>query len=719
MADPFAPGGALAKVLPGYEHRPQQSQMTQRVADTLQAGGVALIEAGTGTGKSLAYLFPAAEAAMRSNRPVVISTHTINLQEQLIHKDIPLVRKAAMPNLKAVLVKGWSNYLCLQRYETALKSSGDLLEPGEELELAAIRDWVVSGPQEGSRHELPFSPSAGVWEQVAAESDTCARQACPFYDRCYLFEARRKMEGAHLLIVNHHLLFADFAVRSQVGWDSDHAVLPRYDHVILDEAHHLEDVATDHLGYRFSQGGWRQFLGRIARSARSGKMRGTLPALQNRLNLETGENAERSSRIIADRVYPAMQLVHDMGDHFFDSVQKWLAAQQPVTFGNDAPLQSPIVVDDQWEDYVRPSAGRLIRALTTLCKELDDLAEILRTFAADWAPAAQEVEALASRGSNIIQGVEELAAAEDPRQVFWIEGRHTRRGHGEFRVTLFAAPIEIGSALHQWLHEGIHSLVCCSATLAVGGNFSYMRERLGLLESPPEVHEMILPSPFAYEEQAALFVPSDICDPTDPTYPERLGSGLAQLLVAAGGRAFVLFTSYALLQKVQQRIQPALKAAGIPLWVHGEAPRHQLLEGFTQHPGSVLFGTDSFWEGVDVVGDALSLVVIARLPFEVPNHPVAKARAQRLEEAGKKPFYDYTLPRAALRLKQGFGRLIRSGNDRGAVVIYDGRIIRRDYGRILLTSLPSIPLNVMPHHDLVQDVAAELSSSISVIGGPS
>lgn len=708
MADPFAPDGALAQKLSNYEHRPQQSMMARQVADTLNNGGVALIEAGTGTGKSLAYLIPAARAALASERPIVISTHTINLQEQLIHKDIPLVRQAEMPELKAVLVKGWSNYLCLQRCENVLGSTGDLLEPDEELQFAAIREWVVDGPEEGSRHELPFTPSPAVWEQVAAESDTCSRQACPYFDRCFLFKARREMEGAHLLIVNHHLLFADFAVRSRIGWDTDHAVLPRYDHVIFDEAHHLEDVATDHLGYRLAQGGWHQFLGRLARSARSRKARGILPALQSRLSIEEGEEAEEALQLIANTLLPTLQRARELGDHFFATIQHWLRTQRALTPAADAPVQVSIVVDQTWQEYVQPSAARWMEALEHLSDALAELGVMLRMLSSEWVPMAQEVEAFAARGIHMMLAVEEIAAADDPDHVFWIEGRRYRHENGEFRVTLFAAPIEVGSALRRWLNEGIQSLVCCSATLAVGGGFEYVRERLGLVETPPEVHELILPSPFAYEEQAAVYVPDDICDPTEAAYPQMLATGLARLLAATGGRAFVLFTSHALLQQVKHRVEPTMHEAGIPLWAHGDAPRHQLIERFTSHPGSVLFGTDSFWEGVDVVGDALSLVVIVRLPFEVPSHPVAQARTRRLEEGGRRPFFDYTLPRAALRLKQGFGRLIRSRTDRGAIVIYDGRVVRREYGKMLLGSLPRTPVYVMPHDKLVEAVAAQL-----------
>lgn len=708
MADPFAPGGALARELPNYEHRPQQSLMAQRVAATLQKGGVALIEAGTGTGKSLAYLIPAARAALASDRPVVISTHTINLQEQLIHKDIPLVRQAEMPELKAVLVKGWSNYLCLQRYESVLASSGDLLEPDEEMQFAAIREWVVSGPEEGSRHELPFSPSSAVWEQVAAESDTCSRQACPFYDRCYLFKARREMEGAHLLIVNHHLLFADFAVRSRIGWDTDRAVLPRYDHVIIDEAHHLEDVATDHLGFRLTQGGWHQFLGRLARSARAGKAKGILPALQSRLSSEDGEEAEQALDLIADTILPNLHRVRDLGDHFFQVIGQWLTMQGVPEPFTDTPVQATIVVDASWRELVQPAADRWLDELERLADSLADLAAMLRTQSSEWIPMAQEVEAFAARGVHMLHAVAEIAAAEDPDHVFWVEGRRQRHANHEFQVALSSAPIEVGSAIRRWLDEGIQSLVCCSATLAVGGSFQYVRERIGLYETPLLVEELILPSPFAYEEQAAVFVPEDICDPTDDAFPDMLAAGLARLLTAVGGRAFVLFTSHTLLKQVKQRIEPILSDAGIPLWAHGDAPRHQLVERFASHPGSVLLGTDSFWEGVDVAGDALSLVVIVRLPFEVPSHPVAKARTQRLADAGKRPFYDYTLPRTALRLKQGFGRLIRSRTDRGAVVIYDGRVVRRGYGKALLASLPPTPVHVLPHDGLVTAVAAQL-----------
>lgn len=708
--DVFLPDGPIASALPAYEHRPQQSEMAEVVAATLTDGGLAFIEAGTGTGKSLAYLIPAAQQALSSGKPVVISTNTINLQEQLLGKDIPLVRQSVAPELKAALVKGWQNYLCLYRYEQLLSQAADLLEPGDEGELAAIREWVTSGPADGSRSELSFSPSPQVWERVSAESDTCLRQSCPHFDRCYVFAARKQMEGAHLLVVNHHLLFADVALRSQVGWSGEQAVLPDYKAVIVDEAHHIEDIATDHLGHRFTRIGWRQLMGRLSRRGRSGEGRGVLPALRTRLLSDASSGTRRVLGHLDETVFTALEQAQASGYAFFDTLAAWAHAIDPSDAGERL---LPLEANDAWAP-VHAQAERLGGELWRLREELKRCAETLRPLGEGWTGAAQEIDALGNRIEHAANSLEFLTTASDSGYVYWVEV--VGEGSEVRRLALCAAPIEVGDTIRTWVTEGIQSLVCCSATLAVGGNFTYIRGRLGVAPSDaeadrlPTVRDAVIESPFAYMQQAALYIPSDLPEPTHPSYAASFADAVLELLLACGGRAFVLFTSYAMLRSTLHRIGPTLYDAEVPLWVQGEAPRSQLLEGFRKVPGSVLFGTDSFWEGVDVPGQALTLVIIARLPFEVPTHPIAKARADRMQSEGQNPFYQYSLPRAALKLKQGFGRLIRSARDFGAVVIYDRRLITKPYGRVLLASLPQTPHYVLPHQQLLTAVEKQIRS---------
>lgn len=696
MSDVFSPDGLLSDTLPGFEYRPQQGYMANLVFETLAAGGITLIEAGTGTGKSLAYLIPAVRYALETGERVVISTNTINLQEQLIHKDIPFVRSAFAPDLKATLVKGWHNYLCLHRYQSALQGTGGLFESDDELQLAAVREWVAAGPEEGSRSELPFTPSPNVWASICAESDTCLRQECPLYEHCFVFKARRQMEDAQLLIVNHHLLFADVAVRGILGWQSE-AVLPAYSKVVLDEAHHIEDVATEHLGSRLSELAVRQLLGRIARRRRRGQIGGYVGQLLAKLP-QLGAKATSLLETVQSGLLPAVSAAGEQAGVLFLALADWTAA-----CGGKADGEStwPMVRDDEWEGAVRPAAAELGRGLQLIAEELARLRTLLRELG-EFNAEAHEADALAGRARRTAEVLEWIVAADDPDYVFWLESES--RKQDQERIRMCSAPIEVGRHLARWIREALSSVVMCSATLTVNGSFDYVTGRLGLQTHTADGVQNGLEgfnfcsakidSPFDYAKQTSIYIPSDMVEPSHPAFVAQLVDSLGELLVACGGRAFVLFTSYAQLRYAADALRDHLESHGLPLWVHGELPRRQLLNGYLNNPGSILFGTDSFWEGVDVQGDALSLVVIAKLPFEVPTHPVARARTERLKQRGLNPFDNYSVPRAALRLKQGFGRLIRSSSDRGAVVIYDRRLISRRYGQVLLASLPPAPVRV-------------------------
>lgn len=705
MSDVFSPDGLLAATLPGFEYRPQQGYMASLVLETLTAGGITLIEAGTGTGKSLAYLIPAVRFALETGERVVISTNTINLQEQLVHKDIPFVRSAFAPELKVALVKGWQNYLCLHRYHNALQGSGDLFESEDEMQLAAVREWVARGPKEGSRSELPFNPTASLWSSICAESDTCLRQECPLYEHCFVFKARRQMEDAHLLVVNHHLLFADVAVRGVVGWQSE-AVLPPYSHLVLDEAHHIEDVATEHLGGRISELGLRQLLGRIARKRRRGELGGYAGQLLQKLPKLGPKGTPLIDQVHSD-LLPAVNEAGELAATLFGALGEW--TRDHGRTGGESTWS--IVPDAAWQGNVRPAAEELSQGLRYIADELSGLRTLLRETG-DMNAEAQEADALGIRARRMADALEWIVAAEDDDYVFWLESEVSRREREQIRMC--SAPIEVGPHLNRWMREALRAVVMCSATLTVDGSFDYVTGRLGIQTVTADGTRAIpedlnfctakIDSPFDYRAQSSIHIPSDMPEPGDPAFSARLVESLGRLLVACGGRAFVLFTSYAQLRYAADALRDHLERHGLPLWVHGEAPRTHLLNGFQERPGSVLFGTDSFWEGVDVQGEALSLVVIAKLPFEVPTHPVAQARTQRLKERGLNPFENYSVPRAALKLKQGFGRLIRSAADRGAVVIYDQRLLSRRYGRVLLSSLPPAPVRIETLEELPSSV---------------
>lgn len=672
----FGPGGRLAEVLPGYEHRREQSEMARGVLRALTRGDAGFFEAGTGTGKSLAYLIPAAICALRGETPVVVSTYTISLQEQLIHKDIPVVQRI-FPELRAVLVKGWRNYICHQRLEAALEAPGELLDPEHDKELIRIAGWARES-EDGTLSDLPFQPQTSVWDEVCAESDSCLRAQCPHYERCPLFRDRAEMAKAHLLVVNHHLLMSDVAVRRELGWQPEAAVLPAYDAVIVDEAHHLEDVATDHLGATLSSQGVAQLFGRIYR--RHGpRSRGVIAAFR-RILAERGDTDDLAE--LDERLLPALARAEAAVEAVFAVARRWpgerISEQQAA----------------EWQ-------LQMAMPCTDAIREVDELAALLQSFRkrvepeGEAGPAAlaslAQLDAACRRLKGLAASLRHFLELDTGEHVYWLEREGRLQGH----LRLVSAPIEVGPHLAEWVAACCQSLVLVSATLSVGGSFRYFRERLGFtgheLGNSLQVREHLIASPFDYASQAILGVVVDLPEPGQPEYASRLPAAIEQLVMASRGRALVLFTSFSLLDETKSALGSRLAQEGIELLAQGDGPRSRLLDAFRSggRP-TVLLGTDSFWEGVDVPGDALSLVILTRLPFDVPTEPVAAARAERVQAMGRSAFAEYSLPRAVLKLKQGFGRLIRTQADRGAVVICDRRVASRSYGKVFLDSLPPV-----------------------------
>lgn len=685
MRSYFGATGKLSEVIPGFEYRSEQLAMAEAVGRALRRGEVGLFEAGTGTGKSLAYLIPSAAHAISGKKPVVVSTYTISLQEQLLRKEIPVVEKL-FPGLRVTLVKGWRNYLCRLRLEGALAGPGDLLEPGMEEELLAVARWART-TEEGTLSDLPFEPRREVWEQVAAESDSCLRSRCAYYAECPFFRDRARMAGSHLLIVNHHLLFADVALRRLLGWESEQAVLPSYAAAILDEAHHIEDVATEHFGASLTTRGVAQLFGRFHRR-RQGQARGLLPALRRLLD-EEGAEARPLLRSLELEVIPAL----GQGE---EAVYQAIAEASRFFARKRAGGEGLLVPEDagEWEESVGPSFQRASEHVLRAASLLLPYPKALERVGEENPAAATlrgQLEAARRRLASLAAALDGFRRVDPLENVYWFEAN----GGASPSLRLASAPVDVGPAVTEWIEVQCESLILVSATLAVGSSFAYVRERLGLSEFEPaggrRVRETLIDSPFEYREQALLGIVDDLPDPTDAAYAERLPGALLQLVSASRGRALVLFTSVALLEQTRRALEGPLQEFGMTLFAQGTAPRTALLDAFRHTPGSVLLGTDSFWEGIDIPGEALSLVVMTRLPFDVPTDPVTRARSDRLRRDGRSSFGEYLLPRAALKVKQGFGRLIRTGTDRGVVALLDRRVLTRAYGKVFLASLPECP----------------------------
>jgi ATP-dependent DNA helicase DinG len=632
----FGPAGLLSRTHPAYEFRRGQLQMAQAVEQALTEKRHLIVEAGTGTGKTLAYLVP----VIRSGKRVIISTGTKNLQEQLFYKDIPFLEQALFPagegKLNVCYMKGRANYLCRKKLYDL--TDQPVLSGLEEIEhYRAIAAWEKT-TQTGDRAELSTIPEASaLWHKLDARADTCLGQKCNAFDRCFITEMRRRAIESDIIIVNHHLFFADLGIKQQAEKAPDAGVLPDVGCVIFDEAHELEDVASGYFGVSVSQGRVEE----LCRDAEAGLQR---------------------NHALSASLAGAVQSLRERGAFFF--------ALLPQGDGRFAFENRRDFLEENGEEFLA-----LQQALRRLASELENLPS-----------KPEEVFNFARRAQELQVQLGFLMESEDPNTVFWIERRGFRGAgaHARERANVFlqATPIDVAPILKTCLFDKLECAVLTSATLAVGGGFEYMRQRLGL----EYARETVLPSHFDYETQAILYVPPDLPDPRTPQFTAKAADRIRKLLEISRGRAFVLFTSYAQMREIYQRL---LGEVEFPMLLQGDAPKSALLEEFRMTPHAVLFATSSFWQGVDVQGEQLSCVIIDRLPFAVPSDPVVAARVKAIDAGGGNAFFQYQVPAAVITLKQGFGRLIRSLNDRGLLALLDNRILKKAYGRVFVESLPN------------------------------
>ena len=638
----FDKGGPIANAMPGYEVRHEQIEMAEAIESAISHSEQLIVEAGTGIGKSFAYLAPLAEFALQNESLGIVSTNTISLQEQIINKDIPFLEKALDKDFKAVLVKGRNNYLCLRRLHRSEFQQKDLFSDQYELtEFTKIFAWSYK-TKDGTLYDLEEEPDSKVWAMVSSDSQTCLGKHCQYYKRCFFQKAREKINEARILVVNHHLFFSNLALAKE-----QKSVFPEWGALVFDEAHSIESVATEHLGASITNTGARYLLDLLFNLK---KQKGFLLTIGDQDSMECVEQARR-------------QL-----DVFFKDIKEYFDANVKKEDSDTLRIREKNFVENNLSLPLHDLAESLLAAKKKI-KDREDEAEI--------ASFIRKVSALKDSVQLILSQAME-------NHVYWLECSRNRKIN---KVSINTAPVNIGEILHEELFNEEKPIILTSATLSVdSGSFKYFKDRVGARKAI----ELKLGSPFDYINQVRMYIAKDMPNPDNVTnYAIKAADRIKRYLELTNGSAFVLFTSYSLMNIVYEELEGYLNNRGFNFLRQGNGMnRNKMLASFKKESGSVLFGVDTFWQGIDVQGNALSNVIITKLPFAVPDHPVIEARIEDIQKKGGDAFLEYNLPEAVLKFKQGFGRLIRSKNDTGIIAILDSRIINKFYGRMFLNSIP-------------------------------
>lgn len=668
----FLEGNQLSDFFADYEYRAQQEKMAIQIARAFSKNEHFLIEAGTGTGKSLAYLIPAIFWALAKEEKVVISTNTINLQEQLLDKDLPLLKEALESEFNAILMKGRSNYLCLRRFFQAERSKD--LENKEYNDLTKINQWLVETVS-GCKSNLDFSLESKVWSKVCSESELCLRGRCPYYSKCFFIKARKEAEEADLLIVNHHLLFADLSLRKNKDVEDQDLILPAYDKLVFDEAHNIEDIASVYLGFNFAQ---KRIVKKIKELYDVKEDKGLILKLR-----QANKNLDKSFRkdylsLLDSQLLPQSKKIYELYQNFFNQIKNLFKKKNL----SKLRLTEKNRGSTYWQEAILPQVDNLLVNLQNIINNLKRASNFFTTIVdptEELEDVLLKVEAMVLFWLELSNKIEEFFISFQADYIYWLEqGKELR-----FK----AAPLNIGEKLYNYLLKKKETVIFTSATLTVENSFDFIKNNLGLDYN--KMNTLKLGSPFNYESQLKIGVVNNLVEPGNKEFIAEITESIKKIAMINQGRSLVLFTAYNMLNKVYENLNKQLDNIELDnLYCQGQKSRKYLIKQFKQEEKSILLGTDSFWEGVDIPGDELSYVIIVKLPFLVPNEPVIEARIEALKKQGINPFMNYMLPKAVIKLRQGCGRLIRTRNDNGWVIILDKRVITRSYGNIFLKSLP-------------------------------
>ena len=694
----FAKDGILAKEIKGFEYRQEQEEMAQYIQDAINEDRKIIVEAGTGTGKTLAYLIPSIKWAVTNKKKVIIATNTINLQEQLLLKDIPLAKSIIKDEFSYVLVKGRNNYVCKRLFnELVLGKSIDIetfsMEAREQIEY--ILKWG-NKTKTGDKAELPFEVYPDVWELVQSTTELCLGKKCPYRKECFYMKTRMEKMEADILISNHHVFFADLNVRAETDFDSEYLILPRYDMVIFDEAHNVESVARSYFSVEVSKISFTRLLNRIyQKKNKKKKEKSALIRVEDTVDEKNLEDSEQYIYLL-NTLKEEISILQNIGDEYFDEIRKIYETN------TEAPIKKSL---NNFEMTKSRFLENLREKKDIFQGKLADFLNLMMSFnnvideEKDKNPEVINFNNHLKMFKAYIDSFKFINSFEDDNYIYWLDINSKRTN-----VVLTATPLNIAQKLSTVLFDNLDRLVFASATIVVNGNFDYFKKSLGLDEE--DCIEAIIKSPFDYDEQMSVYIPSDIQDSENiNAFVSDASKFILNILLKTNGKAFILFTSYTMLNQIYYSISKKLKDKGFEVFLHGDKPRSQIIKEFKEAENPILFGTTSFWEGVDVQGENLSNVIITKLPFLVPTDPVVSAISKKIEEDGGNSFTDFQLPEAIIKFKQGVGRLIRKKTDRGNIFILDNRVLKKRYGSLFINALPSQKnIKILEKDDIIEEI---------------